>query len=164
MTAIRWDVSVQHSTVASSLRIYMHVYMHIFNLYSGLSLHQYLTFSCTSILLSGNRMPLDWSISEPLMLVPQHSVSRVRNQSSVCQIPNLKSHFLSFSKHLSLLPITVKNSALGQMLLNWYFPGESMPKIPDTQGAERTEPSLWSSWLPSRGLLWHRMRCFASLL
>ena len=64
------------------------------------------------------------------MLVPQHSVSRVRNKSSVCQIPNLKFHFLSFSKHLSLLPIKVKNSALGQMLLNWYFPGESIPEDP----------------------------------
>lgn len=111
------------TTVAFSLRIHMHVYMHIFNFYSGLSLRQYLTLGCNSILLFGNWMPLDWLTSEPLMLVPQRSVSRVRSQSSTCQIPNLKSHFLSVSKQLSLLPITVKHSALGQMLLNWYFPG-----------------------------------------
>lgn len=34
------------------------------------------------------------------------------------------------SKHLSLLPIAVKNTALGQTLLNWYCPRESMLEDP----------------------------------
>lgn len=151
------------STVAASLRIYMHVCMHISNFYSGLSLHQYLTFGCSSVLLFGTQMPLDWSISEPLMLVPQHSVSRVRNQSSVCQIPNFKSHFLSFSKHLSLLPITVKDSALGQMLLNWYFPRESTLEDPGCSSSREDRAFSLERLAPfSRpALTSHAMFCFS---
>lgn len=89
------------STGASSLRLCIHVSMHIFSSYSGLTLYQSITLSCNSILLFGNWILLGWFVREPLMLVPQHSVSRARNRSSVCQVPKLKSHFLCFSKHFT---------------------------------------------------------------
>lgn len=84
-------------TGASSLRS-----AHIFSFCSGLILYRSATFCCNSIVLFGNWMPLDYFVvSEPLMLVPQHRASRARNQSSVCQVPKLKSHFLGFSKHFT---------------------------------------------------------------
>lgn len=110
------------TTGASSLRLFIHVYMHIFSFCSGLSLYQSVAFSCNSVLLFGNQMPLDWFVvTEALMLVPQHSASRARNWSSVCQVSELKSHFLGFSKHFTAYH--GQNSALCQMLLNWHFTG-----------------------------------------
>lgn len=89
-------------TGASSLRLCIHVAAHLFSFHSGLSLYQSITFCCNSAVLFGNQMPLDWFVvGEPLMLIPQHSASRGRNQSSVCQVPKLKSHFLGFSKHFT---------------------------------------------------------------
>lgn len=89
-------------TGASSLRLCVHVSAHIFSFCSGLSLYQSITFCCSSIVLFGNKMPLDWFVvREPLMLVPQHRASRARHWSSVCQVPKSKSHFLGFSKHFT---------------------------------------------------------------
>lgn len=89
-------------TGASSLRLCIHVSAHIFSFYSGLSLYRSITFCCNSTVLFGNQMPLDWFVvRKPLMLIPQHSASRARNQSRVWQVPKLKSRFLGFSKHFT---------------------------------------------------------------
>lgn len=107
---------------ASSLRLCIHVSAHTFSFCSGLGLYQSITFCCNSIVLFGNRMPLDWFVvREPLMLVPQHRASRARNWSSVCQVPKSKSHFLGFSKTLYCL--SQSKILLCQMVLNWHFLG-----------------------------------------